>query len=73
LGKSKGQIEETEISTDFAKRLSHDLRSPISAINLVAGSAKELPEAKRKLLEEAAVRLTMIADDLQKKSLFKEK
>jgi signal transduction histidine kinase len=57
-----------QISPEFAKKLSHDLRSPISAINLVAGSAKELPEAKRKLLEEAARRLSAIADDLLRES-----
>jgi len=68
LTKPEDKTQESAISPAFAKRLSHDLRSPISAINLVAGSAKELPEAKRRILEEAAQRLCQIADDLQKKS-----
>jgi signal transduction histidine kinase len=61
-------IQKERIIGDIARHVSHDIRSPISAMNLVIGSLKELPDAKRTLLTEAVKRVNDIANDLLTKS-----
>ena len=62
------KVREAKIMADIAKHVSHDIRSPISAMNLVIGSLKELPDAKKNLLSEAVKRINDIANDLLSKS-----
>lgn len=62
------KVREAKILSDVARHVSHDIRSPISAMNLVIGSLKELPDAKRTLLTEAVKRVNDIANDLLTKS-----
>lgn len=62
------KLKETQIVSDIAKQVTHDIRSPISALNLVIGSSKEIAEPKRNLLLEAVKRVNDIADDLLSRS-----
>jgi hypothetical protein len=52
----------------FLKQASHDIRSPISALNLVIGSLTNIPENKRALATEAIGRIQAIADRLLEQS-----
>lgn len=48
----------------ITKQVSHDIRSPLSALNMVAASLKELPEEKRLIIRNAAQRINDIANGL---------
>ncbi|MBL7544811.1 MAG: hypothetical protein JNL11_13420 [Bdellovibrionaceae bacterium] len=68
------QPESTNQKVAFAiqknnQHLAHDLRSPISALNIVASlSAEQLPEGSRELLNMALTRLQEIANKLESKN-----
>lgn len=47
-----------------AMQVSHDIRSPVSALNLVVGSLNEVPVEKRDLIKNATQRINDIASDL---------
>jgi signal transduction histidine kinase len=49
-------------------QVAHDIRSPISALNMVTGSLKELPEDKRLIIRNASQRINDIANGLLKQS-----
>jgi signal transduction histidine kinase len=56
---------------DLAQQVSHDIRSPLSALNMMLSSLNELPEAKRLILRSASQRINDIANSLiQKMSNF---
>lgn len=58
---------------EIAKQVSHDIRSPLSALNMVAGSIREIPEENRVLIRSATQRINDIANDLlHKGSVNKE-
>jgi signal transduction histidine kinase len=52
----------------LAAQVSHDIRSPLSALTLLAGSLSEIPEDKRILVRSAINRITDIANNLLEKS-----
>jgi signal transduction histidine kinase len=52
----------------FARQVSHDIRSPLSALNMVLGSLKELPEDKRLIIRNATQRINDIANALLQQS-----
>lgn len=52
----------------LASQVSHDIRSPLSAFNLVVSSAKTLPENERLLIRNATQRINDIANSLLHKS-----
>jgi signal transduction histidine kinase len=60
----KLQIAEGKIKTEIAKQVSHDIRSPLSALTMVVGTLKEIPEEKRILIRNATQRINDIANDL---------
>ena|GEM_PF-3698402 len=62
------EAQESRIISDIARQVSHDIRSPISAMNLVVGSLKELPPAKTQLLSDSIRRINEIANDLLNRS-----
>lgn len=66
-------MRESQILGDIARQVSHDIRSPISAMNLVVGSLKDLPAAKIDLLSDSVRRINEIANDLlaRSKTVFK--
>ncbi len=48
----------------MASQVSHDIRSPLSALSMVVGSLKELPEEKRLIVRGATQRINDIANNL---------
>lgn len=51
--------------TSAARQLAHDIRSPLSALNMVLGSMRdEVPEKKRLVIRSAAQRINDIANNL---------
>lgn len=59
---------ESQVLIDLAKQVSHDIRSPLSALTLVASRLDGLPEDQRILLRNASQRITDIANQLLSKS-----
>lgn len=53
--------------TQLAKQVAHDIRSPLSALSMVMGTLKDLPEEKRILIRNATQRINDIANDLLQK------
>ena len=56
-----------EAQANIAKQVSHDIRSPLSALNMVLTTLKDLPEEKRILMRNAVQRINDIANDLLSK------
>lgn len=55
--------------SELASQVAHDIRSPLSALEMIAGMITEVPEEKRTLLRNAVNRIRDIANTLiQKKS-----
>lgn len=61
-------INQLKFANELANQVAHDIRSPLTALNLVVHSANELPEEKRVLIRNAAQRINDIANNLLKKS-----
>jgi signal transduction histidine kinase len=60
------QFEETEMHqlVHVCRQAMHDIRSPLSTLNLIAGTLANISEEKRNLLEHAIERINEIADML---------
>jgi signal transduction histidine kinase len=61
--------------TDFAKQVSHDIRSPVTALNILTGRLGSLAPEQRRLIKSAADRINEIANGmlhLGKKNRFSE-
>jgi signal transduction histidine kinase len=58
----------------MAAQIAHDIRSPLSAINIAVSNFKELPPDRRKLIADAVTRINDIANDLlvRRKDLQKD-
>lgn len=52
----------------LAKQVAHDIRSPLSALNMVMGTLKDMPEDKRVLIRSATQRINDIANNLLEKN-----
>ena len=52
----------------MASQVSHDIRSPLSALNMVVSSLSELPEDKRLIIKSSAQRINDIANLLLQRS-----
>lgn len=61
-------LKQNETYGQIAQQVAHDIRSPLSALNMVAISLSEVPEAKRLLMRNATQRINDIANDLLLKS-----
>lgn len=59
---------EAEVLGTLAAQVSHDIRSPLSALNLVVSTITNLPEEKRILIRSSVNRINDIANDLLCKS-----
>lgn len=53
---------------ELARQVAHDIRDPLSALNMLAKNSGSLPEAERELLSQVSSRINDIADDLLKNS-----
>ncbi|MGZ3772578.1 MAG: sensor histidine kinase [Pseudobdellovibrionaceae bacterium] len=61
IEKEKSLIEERQM---IAKQVAHDIRSPLSALTMVASTLKDIPEDRRVLIRNATQRINDIANDL---------
>jgi signal transduction histidine kinase len=52
-----------------ASQVAHDIRSPLAALNMIAGELSQLPEEKRVLLRSAVMRIQDISLNLLKVSM----
>lgn len=64
----KLDLEKSKILSNIASQISHDIRSPLSALNMVSGSLLEVPEEKRLIIRNASQRINDIANQLLSKS-----
>ena len=55
-----------EATNRLAKQVAHDIRSPLSALNMLVSSVKEMPEEQRSLLRTVSRRINDIANNLLK-------
>lgn len=62
------QHAQAEAQNLLAKQVAHDIRSPLSALTMIAGTLHEIPEEKRLLIKNAVTRINDIANDLQNKN-----
>lgn len=60
------ESEKLAVKADVAHQVAHDIRSPLSTINLVTGVATGLRDDQRELLRQATKRINNIAQDLLK-------
>lgn len=51
----------------MAQQIAHDIRSPLSALNLAVSSLREVPPSSKKLLDESVKRIGDIANELNVK------
>lgn len=61
-------IRQSEVASQIAKQVAHDIRSPISALNMVVAASGGLAEDKKQLIKHAADRINSIANDLLEQS-----
>jgi signal transduction histidine kinase len=61
------RAEKNQALVDLARQVSHDIRSPLSALNLAAG-ALDLQDERRAIISACSKRINDIAEDLLKKS-----
>jgi hypothetical protein len=55
---------------EISRQVAHDIRSPLSALNMLSSSLKEISEEKRLILRTATQRINDIANELLQKSKF---
>ena len=66
----RGEVERRKVDnaiTEIATQVSHDIRSPLSALNMVVGLLHDLSEEKRLILRSATQRINDIANQLLQK------
>jgi len=61
-------IERKIATAEIASQVSHDIRSPLSALNMIVGTLQGLPEDKRHIIRSATQRINDIANQLLQKS-----
>lgn len=62
------QLKKDEIRSQtmvsISKQVAHDIRSPLSTLNLILSTLHDIPDDKKKLLNSATIRINTIASDL---------
>lgn len=58
------KIKSLEATSTLAKQVAHDIRSPLSALDIVLATMQNMPEDKRNLARAAITRIKDIANDL---------
>lgn len=56
--------EKAKALSEIAAQVSHDIRSPLSALNIVVGNLDSIPDEKRQLIHDVSSRINKIANDL---------
>lgn len=62
------RLERAQSYEEIASQVAHDIRSPLSALNIVTESLVEIPAEKRDLLKATSDRINSVANDLLRKS-----
>lgn len=77
LYNSTKEIERSKLFFDITRQVSHDIRSPLAALNMtVNGMSENLPEEKKVVIKNSIERINDIANDLLRRSkqpLYSEK
>lgn len=68
LRKTEIEYEKTKITADLARQMAHDIRSPLSTLNLMSSSMLELSDEKRNLVRNSIQQINNIAYDLLAKA-----
>ena len=55
---------------EITKQVAHDIRSPLSALNIITSTMLDIPEEKRLLVRNSVQRINDIANDLLQKGKF---
>lgn len=58
------KIKSLEATSTLARQVAHDIRSPLSALDIVLATTQNMPEDKRHLARSAITRIKDIANDL---------
>lgn len=67
IEKEKAEKIKIEAISSLTRQVAHDIRSPLSALNLVSGTLTEVGEEKRLLIRNATQRINDIANQLLEK------
>lgn len=62
------ELEKQAVMSTVASQVSHDIKSPLSALTMIAGSLDGLTEESRLLIRNAVQRISDIANDLASRS-----
>lgn len=65
---SQLQLRNAQTLNELTQQVAHDIRSPLSAMNMMMGRLSLLPEGERLLIRSAVHRINDIANDLLSKS-----
>jgi signal transduction histidine kinase len=68
LVQERAEASKSKALGELAAQVAHDIRSPLTALNLVAGTLLDIGEEKRILIRQSAQRINDIANDLLLKS-----
>lgn len=60
----------TQTLSILSNQVAHDIRSPLSALNMVMHTLTEIPDTKRELINDSLARINDIANDLLTKNKF---
>ncbi|WP_413289896.1 sensor histidine kinase [Bdellovibrio sp. HCB337] len=62
--KMKAEVQYAQELTSISKKLAHDIRSPISALNMLAGAFSNLDPNHKEIVQSVVTRINGIADEL---------
>ena len=65
--KLRSTIEFSNKLSSISKQVAHDIRSPLSALNIITNTLTDVPEEKRLLIRNSVQRINDIANDLLQK------
>lgn len=66
--KENSELQKLVAAGELARQVAHDIRSPLSALNMVSATLFEISEDKRLLIRNATHRINDIANNLLQKS-----
>lgn len=58
------KMQRIELSNDVYKKVAHDIRSPLSSLNIMTEFLTSLPEEQKNIFSQAVSRINSIANDL---------
>lgn len=64
LSSQNAQLETEKQVGKIARRVAHDIRSPLSALNMLVSSVNEVGNEQKEIIEQVAKRINLIANNL---------